>query len=457
LSVIASDLDIRPDLRSASLEKRLSPSNTVHRLCFQRWSNRSRKSLLPFDQGTQLKFQTKIIKISPRKAVSRLHQRVNEHGKRASPIYTGHDDDSAPYENQTLHQLRRIIFPKLKKNLNLLLIAMEPSNFQCDKKSESINSFMDILTDIDTILGELADAMSRIKKNLDFHERALVEDSKIQPVTHFQHSQTRGKVDSFLDHAFSDVLVACDALLIHQAKTLRLYSNGRISPLTSRKATAKIDVMTKWFENSMLNSAREEWRYFLKLIENSLLHLLELSNPRFRRICIDYETESDDMRSLEPGIVVFKLCRLYFDKLSRSTDSNPLILDEPSTCMDREMRVNWQVAEDKYVTIELVGGFIRTSRILWEYYDSMVVKDDPRVYPEVMAEARWWLDSWNSLFLISVANLMGSPVCKWSWRELAAGLDLSNDEVVHDDEWQDRWELANKTELDQKPDGELDK
>ncbi|POW12446.1 hypothetical protein PSTT_04528 [Puccinia striiformis] len=391
-----------------------------------------------FRSGDPAKISDQDYQDIAQKAVSRLHQRVNEHGKRASPIYTGHDDDSAPYENQTLHQLRRIIFPKLKKNLNLLLIAMEPSNFQCDKKSESINSFMDILTDIDTILGELADAMSRIKKNLNFHERALVEDSKIQPVTHFQHSQTRGKVDGFLDHAFSDVLVACDALLSDSCFISPSSENSSVilewEDLATyiKKATAKIDVMTKWFENSMLNSAREEWRYFLKLIENSLLHLW---NSRIQ----------------DSG-----------GSLSRSTDSNPLILDEPSTCMDvnrfklllkvlhntdyslsrfdrvitqREMRVNWQVAEDKYVTIELVGGFIRTSRILWEYYDSMVVKDDPRVF----------------------ANLMGSPVCKWSWRELAAGLDLSNDEVVHDDEWQDRWELANRTELDQKPDGELDK
>ncbi|KNE90381.1 hypothetical protein PSTG_16174 [Puccinia striiformis f. sp. tritici PST-78] len=61
-----------------------------------------------------------------------------------------------------------------------------------------------------------------------------------------------------------------------------------------------------------------------------------------------------------------------------------------------------------------------------------------------MAEARQWLDLWNSLFLISVANLMGSPVCKWSWRERAVGDRLFKDEVFDDDEWQDQWEFANQ-------------
>ncbi|POW12454.1 hypothetical protein PSTT_04524 [Puccinia striiformis] len=169
-------------------------------------------------------------------------------------------------------------------------------------------------------------------------------------------------------------------------------------------------------------------------------------------------------------MVIFKLCWLHFNKLSRSTDYCPLIFDEPLTRMDvNQFKLLLKVIcntstctadfictmpatcveripedpESHYMMINII--FIRISQTLWEYYDSLVIRNYPQVYPEVMAKARQWLDTWNSLFLISVANSMDSPVCKWSWRELAAGEDLFKDESSDDKSgWQDRWELANQ-------------
>ncbi|KAI9609002.1 hypothetical protein KEM48_003084 [Puccinia striiformis f. sp. tritici PST-130] len=432
-----------------------------------------------------------------RKVVSRLYQRVNKPGIGARLVCVHRFDGLTQYENETLDHLGRIIFPKLKKNLNLLLIAMDPSSFQGDIKMGRINSVMDILTDIDIILGELDDWMS-IKHNQNISGRALLKDSKIRHLTHFQAEQTKIKVKGLLDGTFSNVLGACGTLLndscflsasIEQS-SVGLKWNNLVRH--TKSTNEKIDGLTKWFENSMLNVAKEEWQQSVKQIETWLEYLLELSNPGSQRIYGEYEMESDDeevklraidLKFLEAGIVVFKLCRLYFDKLSRSTDYYPLIFDEPSTRMDvnqfklllqvirdtrdctadliSAMPVTYvdRISEDQesdYMLIEMIGGFIRISRILWEYYDSLVIRNYPRVYPEVMAEARQWLDSWNSLLLISVANFMGFPVCKWSWRELAAGLDLSEDEFVDGGGWRDRWQLANNGELDQKSDGEPD-
>ncbi|KAI7965371.1 hypothetical protein MJO29_003469 [Puccinia striiformis f. sp. tritici] len=159
--------------------------------------------------------------------------------------------------------------------------------------------------------------------------------------------------------------------------------------------------------------------------------------------------------------VVFRLCRLYFDKLSRSTDYDPLIFDDPSTRMDmNQFKLLIKVIHDtKDCMVDFMSNRVAELHsesvsedqernynlaILSDYYDSLVIRNYPRVYPEVMAEARQWLDLWNSLFLISVANLMGSPVCKWSWRERAVGDRLFKDEVFDDDEWQDQWEFANQ-------------
>ncbi|POW12445.1 hypothetical protein PSTT_04529 [Puccinia striiformis] len=412
-----------------------------------------------------------------RKVVSRLYQRVNEHGIGARLVCVHRFDGMTQYENETLDHLGRIIFPKLKKNLNLLSIAMDPSSFQGDIKLGRINSVMDTLSDIDIILGELDDWIS-IKHNQNISDQ----------------NQSQGAPRG----AFSDVLGACGTLLndscflsasIEQS-SVGLKWNNLVRH--TKSTNEKIDGLTKWFENSMLNVAKEEWQQSVKQIETWLEYLLELSNPGSQRIYGEYEMESDDeevklraidLKFLEAGIVVFKLCRLYFDKLSRSTDYYPLIFDEPSTRMDvnqfklllqvirdtrdctadliSAMPVTYvdRISEDQesdYMLIEMIGGFIRISRILWEYYDSLVIRNYPRVYPEVMAEARQWLDSWNSLLLISVANFMGFPVCKWSWRELAAGLDLSEDEFVDGGGWRDRWQLANNGELDQKSDGEPD-
>ncbi|POW09492.1 hypothetical protein PSHT_09092 [Puccinia striiformis] len=357
-----------------------------------------------------------------RKVVSRLYQRVNKPGIGARLVCVHRFDGLTQYENETLDHLGRIIFPKLKKNLNLLLIAMDPSSFQGDIKwGESIQT-------------------------------SVVELSSKTPKSGilliFKLNRPKSKVKGLLDGIFY-VLGACGTLLndscflsasIEQS-SVGLKWNNLVRH--TKSTNEKIDGLTKWFENSMLNVAKEEWQQSVKQIETWLEYLLELSNPGSQRIYGEYEMESDDeevklraidLKFLEAGIVVFKLCRLYFDKLSRSTDYYPLIFDEPSTRMDvNQFKLLLQVIRDtRDCTADLISAMPNLANIVGI------------------------LRLIGNQKLSAIANFMGFPVCKWSWRELAAGLDLSEDEFVDGGGWRDRWQLANNGELDQKSDGEPD-
>ncbi|KAH9458007.1 hypothetical protein MJO28_005071 [Puccinia striiformis f. sp. tritici] len=174
-----------------------------------------------------------------------------------------------------------------------------------------------------------------------------------------------------------------------------------------------------------------------------------------------------DLKLVQAGIAILKLCRMYFTKLSRST--NLLIFDGPSTRMNaHQLKLLLKVTSTneffigefidtieepesdcetvEYMVMQLIGGFVRMSRVLSEYYDSLLPEKRPRVDREEVAEARHWLESWNSTFLLATANAIGSPVCKWSWQELAEGkylFDDDDDDLNPDGGWEARWELAN--------------
>ncbi|KAI7953848.1 hypothetical protein MJO28_006395 [Puccinia striiformis f. sp. tritici] len=141
----------------------------------------------------------------------------------------------------------------------------------------------------------------------------------------------------------------------------------------TKSTNGKIDGLTKWFESSMLNV----------VIPRDLHRIWNLRAIK--------------LKSLKAGMVIFKLCWLHFNKLSRSTDYCPLIFDEPLTRMDvNQFKLLLKVIcntstctadfictmpatcveripedpESHYMMINII--FIRISQTLWEYYDSLM-------------------------------------------------------------------------------------
>ncbi|KAI7960051.1 hypothetical protein MJO29_005119 [Puccinia striiformis f. sp. tritici] len=418
-----------------------------------------------------------------KQAISRLHQRVAQHG---SQTFHGNEppcDELSQFENETLYNLGRIVLPKLKKNLKLLSIALDPSTPQGDGILVTINAVIAILTDIDTILGELDDLIKMIGHSPNSGPRPPGEDSKVRHFTFFQARQTESKVKGLLTGTFSDVLGACGKLLGDlglSSSSVDKSSVILVWKTLDRQVTltiGKIDVLSRWLGKSLSDAAREEWQRSIEEIDIHLNGLLDLLKPGCQECDGGYEIESDDeflvmpkppyLKLVQAGIAILKLCRMYFTKLSRST--NLLIFDGPSTRMNaNQLKLLLKVTstneffvgefidtieepESDCETVEcmvmqLIGGFVRMSRVLSEYYDSLLPEKRPRVDREEVAEARHWLDSWNSTFLLATANAIGSPVCKWSWQELAEGkylFDDDDDDLNPDGGWEARWELAN--------------
>ncbi|POW03133.1 hypothetical protein PSTT_11271 [Puccinia striiformis] len=122
-----------------------------------------------------------------------------------------------------------------------------------------------------------------------------------------------------------------------------------------------------------------------------------------------------------------KLCRLYFNKLSRATNSQPLIFAGLSMGMEDErlklllMYTSRAETEIKNLTssitrwptrhrhavntiVDLLRGFMQCSTILENYWDSLLDSNDPFVDQESISDARQWLHSWTASFSSRLAT-----------------------------------------------------
>ncbi|KNE96990.1 hypothetical protein PSTG_09727 [Puccinia striiformis f. sp. tritici PST-78] len=170
-----------------------------------------------------------------KQAISRLHQRVAQHG---SQTFHGNEppcDELSQFENETLYNLGKIVLPKLKKNLKLLSIALDPSTPQGDGILVIINAVIAILTDIDAILGELDDLIKMIGHSPNSGPRSPDKDSKIRHFTFFKPDRLNPKLRvcspvhflTYLAHAAS--FWVAWVFQVHQLINLQSSSFGKLS------------------------------------------------------------------------------------------------------------------------------------------------------------------------------------------------------------------------------------
>ncbi|KAI7951509.1 hypothetical protein MJO28_007193 [Puccinia striiformis f. sp. tritici] len=432
-----------------------------------------------------------------KKVISRLHQRVCEHngyrrsdGDHPSNFHKSPHDELSQFENETLYNLGHIILPKLKEDLKLLSIATGPSSSP-DGSEAWYEAVVDILAGIDNHLVELDDSIRKIGHSPDAGPGPRGKDSKIQNFTFFTADQTRSKIKGLLEGKFSDILYTCrtffddfgfsDSSIDKSSVVLKADKLARLTAIH----TMDTDDIIKWLGNSLLDAAKEEWQHVVKIIGDRLRPHREISNRlqtflrvhergrpdsgsddemRFSNRLGDDEIVSivQKLKTVKAVNVVFKLCRIYFDKLSRPANRHPLVSVGPlirvqklklllyythaAECAVDRFGISRGPSDgeaDEKATIYLIGGFVRISRGLWKYWGGLLETKDPRVNQDAIEEARHWLDFWFSQFFLATATAMGSPgYYKGSWLPLADGKYF--DETFYENEWdsctfQDVW------------------
>ncbi|KAH9454191.1 hypothetical protein Pst134EB_014283 [Puccinia striiformis f. sp. tritici] len=397
-----------------------------------------------------------------KRAISRLHQRVREHNEFGSYDYFNFHkpphDKLSQFENETLYNLGHITLPKLKEDLKLLSIATGPTRSQ-DGTIAWYDEVVDTLAGIDEHLVELDDSIRKIGHIPDAGPGPRDKDSKIQNFTLYTAEQTRCKIKGLL-RKFSDILSACGKFFDDSRfsdpsidKSLVIPKAEKFTRLTAM-TTENIDDIVKWLENSLLDAAREEWRHAVKHIGAHVQPFREISNARshtctcrvFEGVWDESEsdddmpffTQSDELQSNDDEIVpsmesvntqnvVLKLCRIYFEKLSRPANRQPLVSVGPLIRVQKLKLLLYythgangdieeflgvfrdperQLEALEKATIYLIGGFVRISRGLWKYWGGLLETKDPRVNQDAIEEARHWLDLWFSQFFLATATAM---------------------------------------------------
>ncbi|KAI9631455.1 hypothetical protein KEM48_014330 [Puccinia striiformis f. sp. tritici PST-130] len=420
-----------------------------------------------------------------KKVISRLHQRLCEHNRYRSYDSNFHKpphDELSQFENETLYNLGHIILPKLKEDLKLLSIATGQTSSQPGTKAW-YDEVVDILAGIDDHLVELDDSIRKIGHSPNAGPGPRDKDSKIQNFTFFTAEQTRTRIQGFLERDFSDILSTCgtffdgfgfsDSSIERSSVILKAEKIATLAAIT----TENIDEIIKWLGNSLLDAAKEEWRHVVKIIGDRLRPHREISNARLQTFLRVHERgrpdsgSDDEMRFSnrlgDDGIVsivqklktdqavnvVLKLCRIYFDKLSRPPTQHPLVSVGPlirvqklklllyytraAECAVDEFGISGGPSDgedDEKATTYLIGGFVRISRGLWKYWGGLLETKDPRVNQDAIEEARHWLDFWFSQFFLATATALSSPgYYKGSWLPLADGKYF--DETFYENEW----------------------
>ncbi|KNE91299.1 hypothetical protein PSTG_15281 [Puccinia striiformis f. sp. tritici PST-78] len=282
------------------------------------------------------------------KVARHLNVRMHQHQAPPFAYLSAFKDDQSEFQNDTLDYLAKTTLPDLKDVLSALLLAMDPSNSERGTKTR-YEAILDSLIDLDDLLNELDDLIRKIWMTRQKGRGDPGQESTVQPLTFFIARNTVIKVRDLLAGELYRVLVTFVTLLVDfdftnppcdRSLTTLSWRNLDRSITLSMDS---IDSMIKWVRRPLLDAAKEEWQELVQQIEDSLRLLLKHLNPTNHKFAKLDQSESDDevmilnptgMKFVNFGIPVIKMCRIFFNKLSRSTNSSPLIFVEPAMEME---------------------------------------------------------------------------------------------------------------------------
>jgi hypothetical protein len=213
---------------------------------------------------------------------------------------------------------------------------------------------------------------------------------------------------------------------------------ARLSTLTIENTVTLIE----WIQKSDVSVAKAEWRELVVEIDN-LLRLIDEKrlDPVYQyKFCGHYGSKADLDSALDQykkikmaaaSVPTVKLCRVFFNRLCRITNSQPLTFTKPSMELEsvqlkrlikltHETRSHIRSCAMGVIAhscqdfvdhmLNLRGGMINFFRAIDEYWFLLLARNDPDVDQELTAENQRWLRSWTSCFFFFLMKAIGT-VC----------------------------------------------
>ncbi|PLW14743.1 hypothetical protein PCANC_15701 [Puccinia coronata f. sp. avenae] len=366
-----------------------------------------------------------------KQVIRQLHDRVTTYEERImdAPICRG--PKSSVEGKEVEERLGLTILPALKEKIKDWPAIINPSNVKNNPRSW-FERALDQLVGIDQLVEDIESCVLTIWADW---EPELRDPSLRNRFIEFRGEQITLQTNHLLNGAFRGLLKACDAFFVgSKVSTLSCNDSdpiyemwgviGRLSTLTIEKT----DTLIQWLLKSMLSAAKEKWRELVDDIDDCLRSL-------DRYLQFYYGPRQDDKsESKEPRrdnvtmcIPIIKICRIFFNKLVRVTNSQPSIFAQPSMEMkcnqlkqlliatyETQEYIECYVAQTRNLfcrrrdlvnqIINLQGGLLDCYHTLDRYWDSLLARNDPEVDQKLIADNKLWLESWTSAFFRSFGN-----------------------------------------------------
>jgi hypothetical protein len=334
-------------------------------------------------------------------------------------------------ESETACGVEQIDMPTLKGKLRSLSLALNSPESQNDAKAW-YDPILNDLVEIDILLEqlEMSIASSRCDKVLQIGFSTFRVSVMSRQVVRL-HSRGLGPL-------FAAYRTFFDRFSLSNLPTSRTDHRRHIASLTT-VSEKKIDDLMPTLQKPLLRVAKIEWKAFAEGID------FQFEKPLKRRISNPAPGHSDDRfgdvekaerdESFKAATLVSKLCRIYFNQLSRSYANPPLIFASSSMEMEEHrlnhffhctQKTNYSIEDFlemsitrstdrqalREVTFNLKDRVAELSPILTKYWDTLLRKKHPTANREAIAEARRWLQSWSCLFWIATEKFMRVTGCR---------------------------------------------
>ncbi|KAH9463710.1 hypothetical protein Pst134EA_015796 [Puccinia striiformis f. sp. tritici] len=378
-----------------------------------------------------------------RQAIRQLFQRLLTHRRRTLSSPTIRTPNEASQTGAAIaNKMARVFLPALREKLRQLPAAMHPSSMRSGS-STWFEAILDNLIEIDKLLAEIDSSIITIWRTWNPRQG--------QERTAHQLSSYRGKMDTYrieelLAGPICQLLIVCGKFFIDFSFSSPSSENHiitqRWNTVSTRTNTSivNLDRLIRYLQKPLTAAALHECQDLLAKIDKYIKLLYKHMNPTFHTPSEDVESgyESDEYieelsatgkKYVRNGIPVIKLCRVFFNKLSRSTNSQPLIFFGPGMKMDddrvKDVLVHTEEAKrliyeftdevtyspshrqnSETVSINIQGALIDCWGDVEDYWKSLLASNDPRVDQEAIADARQWLDSFKSAWFSATTKMM---------------------------------------------------
>ncbi|KAH9452949.1 hypothetical protein MJO28_008144 [Puccinia striiformis f. sp. tritici] len=375
-----------------------------------------------------------------KQAIVKLHERVLTHDKRTINNPTLSNPIRAPpgeishTGSGIVNKMARVILPTLKERLKLLPPAMNPTTMRSGSP-KWFEEILDNLIAIDKLLEQIDSSVNMIwrvwKPNQD-KKRSIhyLSYSRINTIACGTYDLLTGPLDM--------LLLACIKFFDNFSFSTPSSDNHTIAQRWDDVATRTntsiehLDRLIQHMQKPYVAVAKDEMQELVDQIDVYIKSLVKHLNYPWGQ-----ESESDEdiqelsvtgRKYVRNGIPVIKLCRVFFNKLSRSTNSQPLIFDGPGMKMEdsrvkdllvynkEAKRLIYEFTDEvkctpshrqnaETVSINIMGGLIDCWGVVEDYWKSLLASNDPRVDKEAIADARRWLESFTKAWFSATTTM----------------------------------------------------